>query len=140
MEKTVRSSFAAIRLVFPLTRGYRTELVRELRTLADASDIAKHPIAHMPVVSDADYLSVLFSLLHSLLLSRLVPSRAATASIAIRLRSTADNFAAVAFPPLVAILTISDLGRLLPSPYRLASQRLSMRVFLPQHEKPTPVK
>ena len=68
MEKTVRSSFAAIRPVFPLTRGYRTELVRELRTLADASDIAKHPIAHMPVVSDADYLSVLFSLLHSLLL------------------------------------------------------------------------
>jgi hypothetical protein len=61
MEKTVRSRFAAIRPVFPLTRGYRTELVRELRS-ADASDIAKHPIAHMPVVSDADYLSVLFSI------------------------------------------------------------------------------
>jgi hypothetical protein len=112
MEKTVRSRFAAIRPLFTLTRAYRTELVRELRTLADASDIAKQPIAHMPVVSDADYLSVLFSLYAFTSPFASCASRAATASIAIRLRSTADNFAAVAFPPLVAILTISDLGRL----------------------------
>jgi hypothetical protein len=72
--------------------------------------ITPFPIAHIPPVCDSDYGSVLFSVSHLsssfFVLARLL-SRAATANFAIRLSSATDNFAALAFPPFLAILATS---------------------------------
>jgi len=81
--------------------------------------ISTFPVTNVPAVSDANYLSLLFSVPHCHF-PFLLRSRAATASFAIRLRSLADNFAALAFPPLLAMSAIA------------ASERVSARLFPPR--------
>src|ERR1039458_772546 len=79
--------------------------------LDSSAEIAPFPVAHIPAVSDADYLPVLFAFPHWAL-PFLLRSRAATASFAIRLSSAAESLAARAFPPLLAILEMSASERL----------------------------
>jgi len=59
---------------------------------------------------DTDYLSFLLAFPHYVF-SFLLRSRAATAFFAISRRLSADRLAALAFPPLLEILVISDWGR-----------------------------
>src|ERR1019366_2147403 len=84
------------------------------------ADVSTLPIANVPAVTDTDDLPLLFSVPHLYLPPFLLRSRAATARFAIRLRSAADNFAAPAFPPLLAILVTS------------ASDRFSARALPPR--------
>src|SRR5215469_6579030 len=68
--------------------------------------IAPLPVAHIPAVTDADYLAFLLAFPHYVF-SFLLRSRAATANFAIRLSSVAESLVALAFPPLLAISAIS---------------------------------
>jgi len=88
-----------------------------------AANISAFPIADVPAVSNANDLPLLFSVPHTYFPPFLLRSRAATASFAIRLNSAADSFAALAFPPLLAILAISagDKFSALALPPRLPS-------------------
>lgn len=82
--------------------------------LDDPADISAFPIPNVPAISNANDLSLLFAVLHiSYSPPFLLRSRAATAAFAIRLNSALDNFAALAFPPLLAILMISAGDRAL---------------------------
>src|SRR4051812_6701462 len=78
------------------------------------------PIPHIPAAADANDCPVLFAVAHGYWFSFRLRSRAATASFAIRLRSPADNVAALAFPPLLAIEETS------------ASDRFAARAFPPR--------
>jgi hypothetical protein len=84
------------------------------------ADVSALPVANVPAVPNVDDLPLLFSVPHLYLPPFLLRSRAATARFAIRLRSAADSFAALAFPPLLAILVTS------------ASDRFCARAFPPR--------
>src|SRR5712692_6656751 len=87
------------------------------------ADVPALPVTNVPTIPDTDNLPLLFSVPHFYLPPFLLRSRAATASFAIRLRSTADSLAALAFPPLLAILATwaSDRFRARALPPRLPS-------------------
>src|SRR5216683_1498796 len=103
-----------------------------------STDIAMLPISHIPAVTDADDCAVLSPVAHHsfpFFSCALLRSRAATAFFAIRLRSSADSFSALAFPPLLAILAISEglkyFARALPP--RLPSACACGFFFWPMH-------
>src|SRR5581483_11377891 len=96
------------------------------------------PESHIPAFPDSDDCAVLFAASHHwfpFFACALLRSRAATAALAIRLRSAADSFSALAFPPLLAILVISEglncSARALPP--RLPSACACGFFLLPMH-------
>src|SRR5215472_277580 len=86
---------------FPACRNF-AEQIGDSLTLDRPTNTSTFPVTNVPAVADPHDCAILLSVSNAHAFPFLLRSRAATASLAIRRRSAAENFSALAFPPLLA--------------------------------------